>query len=105
MISKQYITVNGTRMVRVRFTLQSCLWADTIHLVGNMDNWNQEAHPFSRDDSGNWYLVLDLPVGRDYQFRYLCDGSRWMNDPQADGHVRSVYGEDNFVVTADEPTP
>jgi len=101
MITKSFCTVNGKRVARIRFVLQSCLWAGTVHLVGDLDNWNRKAHPFARDDSGNWSITIDLPEGRQYQFRYLCDDTRWINDPQADGYVRTIHGDENFIVNTE----
>ncbi|HNQ97975.1 MAG TPA: isoamylase early set domain-containing protein, partial [Treponemataceae bacterium] len=44
-------------------------------------------------------ITLVLEQGREYQFRYLMDESRWENDWAADKYSPSQYGNcDNSVV-------
>ncbi|RME43128.1 MAG: glycoside hydrolase family 13, partial [Chloroflexi bacterium] len=31
--------------VLVTFTIPCTIWADTIHLVGDFNDWNKESHP------------------------------------------------------------
>ncbi len=59
------------------------------------------SHPLQRDREGSWTISVDLEPGGAYQFRYLCDGSRWMNDSQADAYELNTYGGENFVVLTD----
>lgn len=101
MIHKTFISINGTAVARVTFTLPNSIWADKIYLVGDFNDWNCTSHPFQRDQEGGWVLTIDLELGRAYQFRYLCDGQHWINDSQADAHVHNRYGSDNFVVVTD----
>jgi hypothetical protein len=39
-----------------------------------------------------------LEAGRAYEFRYLVDGSRWLNEEEADRTERNPYGADNSVI-------
>jgi 1,4-alpha-glucan branching enzyme len=87
--------------VQVRFTIPNSLWADKIHLVGDFNNWNRTSHPLQQNQAGNWTITVDLETGRAYQFRYLVDGTQWMNDNQADAYVHNPYGSDNFMVITD----
>ena len=49
--------------------------------------------------NGNYAVTLELKPGREYQFRYLIDESKWENDWNADKYVKSPYGDsDNSVV-------
>jgi hypothetical protein len=44
-------------------------------------------------------MQIDLQAGREYQFRYLIDDTRWENDPKADRYAKSPFGDsDNSVV-------
>ena len=48
---------------------------------------------------GAFTITLDLDIGREYQFRYLVDGTEWKNDEAADRYVPSPYpGVENSVV-------
>ena len=43
--------------------------------------------------------TIELEAGHDYQFRYLIDGTRWVNDTQADKFTYSgVAAEQNSVI-------
>lgn len=101
MIEKAFIEKDGRQVARVTFTLPSSTWADVICLVGDFNDWNQTAHPFSRARDGTWTLTMDFECNRVYQFRYLRDGHIWMNDNQADAYVYNSFGSDNCVLIAD----
>ncbi|MEI6695303.1 MAG: isoamylase early set domain-containing protein [Bacteroidota bacterium] len=38
-------------------------------------------------------VSVELPAGREYQFRYLTDGTRWVNDAEADKYVLAIFGD------------
>ena len=99
-ISKTFIRIGQGQIARVTFTLPDSLWADTICLVGDFDNWNPSAHPLELQRNGCWTLTLDLPVGRTFEFYYLRDG-QWMSDSQADGYVHAPDGITSFLVVTD----
>ena len=43
--------------------------------------------------------MLPLDSGKSYQFRYLIDGNRWLNDSEADRYTPSGIGnESNGVI-------
>jgi 1,4-alpha-glucan branching enzyme len=85
--------------VLVTFELPSAIWAEKVTLVGDFNGWNRASHPLrqSRDDSV-WRITLELPRGREYQFRYLVNDTDWHNDWQADKYVPNPFGGDNSVV-------
>jgi 1,4-alpha-glucan branching enzyme len=100
MIRKTFIETEGGFVARVTFILPNSTWADTIHLVGDFNEWNHSSHPFQRGREGIWTITIDLEVGRCYQFRYLRDGE-WINDSQADAFVGNPHGSDNSLVVTD----
>jgi 1,4-alpha-glucan branching enzyme len=85
--------------VSVTFELPSSIWAERVNLVGDFNDWDSTRHEMrqSRVD-GNWRITLELPVGAEYQFRYLVNGHDWHNDWHADKYVSNEYGTDNSVV-------
>lgn len=86
--------------VLVRFELPPAIWADSVYLVGDFNNWDQAAHPLARDRAdGTWYVVLELERDREYHFRYLVNGYEWHNDWRADGYAPNPYGGTNSVVS------
>lgn len=84
--------------VRVTFSLPASFWADTIHLVGDFNNWNTFTTPLHLDGTC-WSVSLDLEAGQMYRYRYLINNVEWVNDWQTDDIAPShVGGEDSVVV-------
>jgi len=98
MLTKDAGTRPGT--VRVTFEFPAIVWAETIHLVGEFNGWDQRRLPLSRSrrDDSNWEITLELEQGRAYQFRYLVNGTAWCNDCNPDGYVPNQYGGNNSIV-------
>ena len=100
MIHKQPSSYPG--YVRVVFELPSCLWADRIYLIGDFNQWDEHATPMRQERDGVWRATVDLPAGKEYQFRYMIDG-QWKTDYHADGFAQGIYGADNSVVHTNLP--
>lgn len=88
--------------VRVVFELPACVWADRIYLSGDFNNWSRTDLPLHQGRDGVWRVVLDLPAGQRYQFRYLVDG-QWRTDYHADGYAPNEYGSQNSILEAELP--
>lgn len=70
-----------------------------IALVGDFNNWDKNATILTKNKEGRFSATIQLEQGREYQFRYLMDDSRWENDWAADKYMPSTYGNaDNSVV-------
>jgi hypothetical protein len=102
MISKSFSPAPG--YMRLIFELPACLWADHVFLVGDFNAWDPNATPLRQDRMGAWRAVVDLPIGRRYEFRYLIDG-RWCTDFHADGTMNAPSGALNSVVDTETPLP
>jgi 1,4-alpha-glucan branching enzyme len=73
--------------------------AGNVHLVGEFNDWAVDATPLRKQKDGSFAATLDLPTGREYQFRYLIDGEIWISDPEADKYAFSPFGDcDNSVI-------
>jgi len=101
MIRKQFVNTRNGRVARVTFSLPGSVWADSIYLVGDFNDWNETSHSLSLGRDQDWSITLDLELNREYQFRYRKDGD-WINDNQADAYVQNPYGSDNFIVNTRE---
>ena len=86
---------------QVTFQFPAHVWAESVHLVGDMNDWDRHSLPMrrSRRDDAPWEVTLELPSGRRYGFRYLINDEMWSNDSQADDYATNPYGTDNSVVT------
>lgn len=100
MIKKSPSPLKGC--VRVCFELPPCLWADRVAVASEFNNWDTYATPMHQDEDGVWRAIVDLPCGREYEFRYVVDGE-WMTDLHADGFSTNEYGTDNSVIRAELP--
>ena len=83
-ITKKYLSDN--EICRVTFTLPPGLSknAKSANVVGDFNNWDLNAHPMLRRKNGHFALSVELPAGKEYQFRYLIDGDIWETDLKAD---------------------
>ncbi len=85
----------------VTFTVESeaTLGAQTINLAGDFNSWSSKETPLKQAKDGSFSVTLDLEAGKEYQFRYLLDGSRWENDWKADKYIPAPFSAtDNSVV-------
>jgi len=85
--------------VAVTFEMPASVWADSIHLVGDFNNWDTRSMPLKqRHSDGVWEITLTLEAGHEYQFRYLVNGADWQNDWQADRYTPNPYNSENSVI-------
>lgn len=84
--------------VRVTFRLPSTIWAESVHLVGDFNDWSRTSHPLQRTHDGDWEITLELDRGKTYQFRYLVNKTDWQNDWNADRYVSNPFGGENSVI-------
>jgi 1,4-alpha-glucan branching enzyme len=96
MIKKTYSKTGGS--CRVTFELPPEVNAETVHLCGEFNEWDETAHPMKRRKDGNFSLTVSLKPGQEYRFRYLLDGERWENDWEADAYVPNPFGTEDSVV-------
>lgn len=85
------------KTVKVTFSLPAETAQQSVRLVAEFNGW--EGTALLRQKDGSWKTTVALEAGRDYEFRYLVDDERWVNDPAADRYTRNPFGEDNSVVT------
>jgi len=64
--------------------------AKQVHLMGDFNDWSQEANPMKRQPDGAWLLQLPLHHGH-HHYRFLVDGKPTL-DPRAQGIARDHTG-------------
>jgi 1,4-alpha-glucan branching enzyme len=98
-MKKEYLKRKNVCKVTFRLPRIAAPGAKSVCVVGEFNNWNIYGNPMKKLKTGDFTLTLGLEPGREYQFRYLIDESRWENDWNADKYVKSPYGDsDNSVV-------
>ncbi|MEI6888047.1 MAG: isoamylase early set domain-containing protein [Bacteroidales bacterium] len=85
---------------KVKFSLSGDQYksATSILLVGDFNNWQLGETPIKKSKTGVWSVSLDLETGKEYQYRYLVDGTNWENDSDADKYIPSGLGSENSVL-------
>lgn len=109
MLKKQYLKTKN--VCKVTFSLPAAVQGETVFLVGDFNNWDEKATSMKRQKDGSFNAALELETNREYQFRYLVNGTEWHNDWEADKYVPNPFSGDNSVVitsggdeaTADAP--
>ncbi len=96
MIKKTYS--KGKRACRVTFELPPEVNAQSAHLSGEFNDWDQTSHLMKRRKDRTFTLTISLKPGQSYRFRYLLDGERWDNDWAADGYVPNPFGSEDSLV-------
>jgi 1,4-alpha-glucan branching enzyme len=96
MLKKRYMAKDT--ICKVTFVLPSEITARSASVVGEFNNWDKEASPMVQGKDGLWKTELKLEAGREYQFRYLVNGTEWHNDWEADKYVMHPYGGENSIV-------
>jgi 1,4-alpha-glucan branching enzyme len=98
-IKKTYLKSRNACKVTFRVLKKVVPDAYQVCLAGDFNEWNILANPMKHLKNGDFTTQIELQPGRDYQFRYHIDGTRWENDWQADKYVPSPFGDsDNSVV-------
>ncbi|WP_111706726.1 isoamylase early set domain-containing protein [Lutibacter citreus] len=100
-LKKQYLKSKPVCKVTFLLDKEEALEAERVDLLGEFNNWNT-AEPviMKKLKNGSFKVVIDLPAEKEFQFKYLLDGEKWVNDTNADKFVNSGLGaEENSVVT------
>ena len=74
-----------TYEVRVTFVLPKDEPEGRVSVVGDFNDWTPGVHTLVRRSNGTRSVRVSLPAGGSYRFRYLGEGGRWFDDPEADG--------------------
>ena len=98
-IQKRYL--KSKPVCKVTFTMPKEAFpkAKRVYIVGDFNDWKRKATPMKKLKTGAFKIVLDLPCGNEYQYRYLIDGKAWENDWAADKYVPSpCYDCENSII-------
>lgn len=99
-IKKQFLKSKDKYKVTWAIDKKAVKDAESITLAGDFNDWSLNENSFKKLKSGNFTLTLVLDKDADYQFRYLVNGTNWMNEAEADAFVdNSVSNEQNCVLS------
>lgn len=97
MLKKQFL--KNKPVCKVTFYTPAAIEAESVYLVGDFNDWNEQATLMEPLKDGRFKMTLELEAGKEYQFRYLVNGAEWHNDWEADRYVPNPFSGDNSVVT------
>ncbi len=98
-IKKQYLKTKPVANVTFQVPAEKVTGADKVNVVGEFNGWDEYGLEMTKLKSGAFKATVKLETGKEYQFRYLIDGSSWENDEEADKYVPNNFTfEDNSVV-------
>jgi len=93
-ISKKYL--KSKPICKVTFRIPSDIGKDfkTASVVGDFNNWNHKANRMKKlVKDGSFSTIIDLEKDKEYQFRYLFDGTEWANEIEAEKHITTYFGD------------
>ena len=91
---------------KIKFTLS----ADIVYnatsgiLLGDFNNWDLDnGIELKKQKDGSLETTISLEAGKTYQYRYLLNDGRWVNDGNADAYAYAhEFFIDNCVITVPE---
>jgi len=96
MLVKNYTKTK--KKCRVTFKYPNQEHADSAMLAGTFNSWSTSDTPMKKLKDGSFSVTLSLEAGQSYPFRYILDGTAWVNDPEADHYEANEHGESNSVL-------
>ena len=97
-IRKKYLKARPACQVTFTLPREAAPEAETVCVLGEFNNWAQDAHQLKKLKSGDFTATLELETGRAYRFRYIIDGWKYENDWYADRYEPNPYGGEDSVV-------
>ncbi len=98
-LKKLYSKDKKTCNVTFCVTAEAAQGAEHITIAGDFNSWSSTETPLKKNKDGSFSVKIALPAGKEYQFRYLLDGSHWENDWAADKYIPAPFSHtDNSVV-------
>lgn len=98
-LKKSYSKDKKTCKVTFTVSPEAAQGAKTITIAGDFNSWSSTETALKKGKDGSFSVAINLEPGKEYQFRYLLDGSRWENDWAADKYIPAPFSStDNSVV-------
>ena len=92
-ITKKFLKSKLVVKVTFKVDKEAVSTAESVHVVGEFNEWNKEATPMKPMKNGSFSTTVELTKDQEYQFRYLIDGKSWKNDEEADKLVQSPFAD------------
>jgi len=97
-LEKKFLKTKPICKVKFSLTGEPYITASSISLAGDFNAWSKDELPLKQSKDGTWSVSVDLENNREYQFRYVVDGSHWVNEPEADRFAFNGIDSENSVI-------
>jgi serine protease AprX len=75
--------------------------AQSVSVAGDFNGWSQVATPLKRNDSGLWATEIVVPGAGRFEYKFIINGQRWLEDPSNGMKAPDSYGGLNSVVVTE----
>jgi serine protease AprX len=72
--------------------------AKSVAVAGDFNRWERAATPLSKDASGLWVAEIETPAAGRYQYKFIVDERRWIEDPSNGMKEPDNFGGLNSVL-------
>ena len=72
--------------------------ANSVSIAGDFNGWSRVASPLKRNDSGLWSTEIVIPRAGRFEYKFIINEQRWMEDPSNGMKAPDNYGGLNSVV-------
>ncbi len=99
MLKKDYSKSKPVCKVTFTLPLEAAQGGKEVRVLGDFNNWSWEKGYKMKAQKAEFTTEVELPAGKEYQFRYLIDNHIWENDWNADKYQVTPFGEYNSVLS------
>ncbi len=75
--------------------------ARSVSVAGDFNGWSQVATPLTRNESGLWFTEIVVPGAGRFEYKFIINGQRWIEDPSNGMKAPNDYGGLNSVLVID----
>jgi subtilisin family serine protease len=72
--------------------------AHSVSVAGDFNGWSQAATPLKRNESGLWFTEIVVPRAGRFEYKFIINGRRWIEDPSNGMKTPNNYGGLNSVL-------
>jgi 1,4-alpha-glucan branching enzyme len=93
---RPYTRRSTKQAVKFELSNEQAQNADFVSVAGEFNDWNKDATPLTKTLNG-FEVEVELEKGKSYQFRYVLNGTTWINDPYRKT-IDNGMGDQNSVI-------
>ena len=72
--------------------------ANSVSVAGDFNGWSHVATPLKRNESGLWFTEIAVPRTGRFEYKFIINGQRWIEDPSNGMKAPDNYGGLNSVL-------